>query len=57
VLLHILAGIWVGKGSLKDVAALAFAPVYVLWKLTLVPVLLRSTKKATAWVRTERTRL
>ncbi|MBI3795412.1 MAG: glycosyltransferase family 2 protein [Deltaproteobacteria bacterium] len=55
VLWHILAGIWVGNGSLKDVAALAFAPVYVLWKIALIPALLRSTKKATEWIRTERT--
>jgi cellulose synthase/poly-beta-1,6-N-acetylglucosamine synthase-like glycosyltransferase len=55
VFLHLLAGVWVGNGSYKDVAVLAFAPVYVLWKLTLIPVLLRSTKKATEWIRTERT--
>jgi hypothetical protein len=52
--LHLAAALYVGGGSVKDLLALAAAPFYVAWKLTMVPVILRGAKKDVAWVRTAR---
>ena len=52
--LHVLAAIRVGGGGWRDVQAVAAAPFYVLWKLTLFKALLRGARKDAAWVRTDR---
>lgn len=54
VIFHVLVGIWVGGGTVQDVAALASAPFYILWKLTLLPRLFKTASKKAEWVRTER---
>jgi cellulose synthase/poly-beta-1,6-N-acetylglucosamine synthase-like glycosyltransferase len=54
VALHLAAAIRVGGGGMRDIAVLAAAPFYVIWKLMLVPRLIRSSRSGTAWVRTER---
>jgi len=54
VLLHLFAAIVVGRGSWRDVGTLAVAPFYVLWKLMLIPSLLRNARSNNAWVRTNR---
>jgi cellulose synthase/poly-beta-1,6-N-acetylglucosamine synthase-like glycosyltransferase len=54
VLLHLFAAIIVGGGSWKDVGTLATAPFYVLWKLMLIPSLLKNARSSNAWVRTHR---
>ena len=54
VALHIVAAVFVGGGGLKDLAVLAAAPFYVLWKVALLPVLLRTARKDTEWIRTDR---
>ena len=51
---HVLVAIRVGGGTVNDVAALAAAPFYIVWKLTLVKALKRNAKRDAAWVRTER---
>ncbi len=51
---HLLTAIAVGGGGLKDFAALATAPFYVLWKLLMLPAVLRSSRGKAKWVRTER---
>lgn len=38
-----------------DLAALAWAPAYVLWKLTLLPLTLAKSSRQASWVRAERT--
>jgi cellulose synthase/poly-beta-1,6-N-acetylglucosamine synthase-like glycosyltransferase len=48
-----VAAFAVGNGW-RDLAALAVAPVYVCWKLLLIPQLLRASRKNAEWVRTER---
>jgi cellulose synthase/poly-beta-1,6-N-acetylglucosamine synthase-like glycosyltransferase len=53
VAVHILTAI-ASDGDWQDVAALGAAPFYVLWKLALVPRLLKSAAGRQAWVRTER---
>jgi cellulose synthase/poly-beta-1,6-N-acetylglucosamine synthase-like glycosyltransferase len=55
VLLHLVAAIVVGGGNWRDAVTLAVAPFYVLWKLTLIPSLLRNARSNQAWVRTTRT--
>lgn len=52
--LHILCAIRVGKGSAKDLLALLLAPAYVAWKLALLPRLLATARRSSAWKRTER---
>jgi cellulose synthase/poly-beta-1,6-N-acetylglucosamine synthase-like glycosyltransferase len=54
VLLHLFAAIVVGGGSWRDVGTLATAPLYVLWKIMLIPSLLKNAKSNNAWVRTHR---
>jgi hypothetical protein len=55
VFLHLVAAIVVGGGDWRDTATLAIAPFYVLWKLTLIPSLLRNARSNHTWVRTSRT--
>jgi hypothetical protein len=52
VLVHLAAAIVVGEGGWADVAALGMAPLYILWKVLLIPKLLRSARTEQAWVRT-----
>ena len=52
--LHVLAAIRVGGGGWRDLQAVAVAPFYILWKLTLVKALWRGARKDAAWVRTDR---
>ncbi|MBS1799368.1 MAG: glycosyltransferase family 2 protein [Acidobacteria bacterium] len=54
VLLHLFAAIVVGGGSWKDLGTLAAAPFYVLWKIMLIPSLLKNARSENAWVRTHR---
>ncbi len=51
---HICAGIVVGGGGWRDFAALLAAPGYVLWKLRMIPKILKSASSDTPWIRTER---
>jgi len=54
VLFHLLVTIVVGKGGWRDFVTLASAPFYILWKLLLIPSLLRNAGSNHAWVRTSR---
>ncbi|HEX7157765.1 MAG TPA: glycosyltransferase family 2 protein [Edaphobacter sp.] len=54
VALHLLAAILVGGGSWRDVGTLAFAPLYIAWKLIMIPSLVRNARSSHAWVRTGR---
>jgi Glycosyltransferase like family 2 len=51
---HVLAAAWVGNDFAGDLRILARAPGYILWKLSLLPSILRSSRASAAWVRTER---
>ncbi len=53
VVLHLLAAVLAG-GGWRDAWVLLVAPAYVLWKLMLIPSLLRHAHSDQAWVRTER---
>ncbi|MBX3278360.1 MAG: glycosyltransferase [Acidobacteria bacterium] len=54
VALHLFAALVVGGGGWRDVAALATAPFYILWKAALLPKMFRAARSDAAWVRTER---
>jgi len=54
VLFHLAVTIVVGKGGWRDLATLASAPFYILWKLLLIPRMLRNASAKHAWVRTTR---
>lgn len=54
VFLHLIFAILVGQGDWQDAATLLAAPFFVAWKLLLIPVLMRSSRTRTTWVRTER---
>ena len=51
---HVLAAAWSGPDFAADMRILARAPGYILWKLFMLPKLLRSSRADAAWVRTER---
>jgi cellulose synthase/poly-beta-1,6-N-acetylglucosamine synthase-like glycosyltransferase len=52
--LHVLAAAWAGEEFWSDVRLLAAAPAYILWKLRIIPRLLRDSSAGAGWVRTER---
>jgi cellulose synthase/poly-beta-1,6-N-acetylglucosamine synthase-like glycosyltransferase len=54
IVFHLVAAIGAGGGTWRDVAVLAAAPFYILWKLMLIPRLLATSRSGAAWVRTER---
>lgn len=54
VLLHLLAAILVGGGTWRDAATLLAAPFYILWKLMMIPSLLKNARSSNPWVRTSR---
>ena len=54
VFIHVFGALWVGGGTWKDVAVLASVPFYILWKLMLMPRLLKAARKDMEWKRTER---
>jgi cellulose synthase/poly-beta-1,6-N-acetylglucosamine synthase-like glycosyltransferase len=51
---HVLAAASVGNDFAGDLRILARAPGYILWELTMLPSILRSSRTNAAWVRTER---
>lgn len=52
--LHVGTALWLGRAGWRDVAALASAPFYIAWKLSLGTRLLAFTKRNAPWIRTER---
>jgi cellulose synthase/poly-beta-1,6-N-acetylglucosamine synthase-like glycosyltransferase len=52
--LHLIGAVWRCGGTWRDLGALGAAPFYVLWKLAMIPVLIRTSRSNSAWVRTER---
>lgn len=51
--LHVIGALVVGGGP-RDLLALLAAPFYVLWKIRLIPALLKASRSEAVWVRTER---
>jgi Glycosyltransferase like family 2 len=51
---HVLVAAWSGTDFAGDMRVLARAPGYIVWKLCMLPRLLRSSRSNSTWVRTER---
>jgi cellulose synthase/poly-beta-1,6-N-acetylglucosamine synthase-like glycosyltransferase len=51
---HVLVAAWSGTDFAGDMRVLARAPGYILWKIFMLPRLVRSSRTNSAWVRTER---
>jgi cellulose synthase/poly-beta-1,6-N-acetylglucosamine synthase-like glycosyltransferase len=51
---HVLAAAWMGNDFAGDLRILGRVPAYILWKLSMLPSILRSSRTNAAWVRTER---
>ncbi|MCV6636302.1 glycosyltransferase family 2 protein [Candidatus Albibeggiatoa sp. nov. NOAA] len=51
---HVFAALWIGKGTVQDFLILLTAPFYILWKLTVLPLTLKTAAKNATWVRTDR---
>jgi cellulose synthase/poly-beta-1,6-N-acetylglucosamine synthase-like glycosyltransferase len=51
---HVLAAAAVGPDFLKTLGLLATAPLYIVWKLRLLPSIVRGSRGKAAWVRTHR---
>lgn len=54
VFLHVLIAILIAGGGLKEFKVLATVPLYMLWKITLLPRLWMNSRRNTAWERTDR---
>jgi cellulose synthase/poly-beta-1,6-N-acetylglucosamine synthase-like glycosyltransferase len=54
VLWHVIAAAWAGNEFASDLRLLCTAPAYILWKLRIVPQLLRASSRNAGWIRTER---
>ncbi len=54
LLLHLCAAIAAGSSPLRDLRAIASVPFYIVWKLTRVPMIMATSLRGAAWVRTDR---
>jgi cellulose synthase/poly-beta-1,6-N-acetylglucosamine synthase-like glycosyltransferase len=54
MLTHVVTAIALGENVLKSLTSLLAAPFYVVWKVTTLPAIVRSSSRKTEWVRTER---
>jgi cellulose synthase/poly-beta-1,6-N-acetylglucosamine synthase-like glycosyltransferase len=52
--LHVALAIKLGGGSWADLRGLMAVPAYLVWKVSLIALTLRSTRSTTEWRRTER---
>jgi cellulose synthase/poly-beta-1,6-N-acetylglucosamine synthase-like glycosyltransferase len=51
---HVIAAAWSGSDFAGDLLIVLRAPGYILWKLCMLPNLVRNSHSKAAWVRTER---
>jgi len=54
IFVHVLAAAWAGPDFKGDMRMLARVPGYLLWKLRLIPRLVRGSRNGAAWIPTER---
>jgi cellulose synthase/poly-beta-1,6-N-acetylglucosamine synthase-like glycosyltransferase len=52
--LYVIEAAMLGAEPGKDLAALAVAPLHMLWKMAITPLVLRQTRKRAEWARTKR---
>ncbi|MDP9052499.1 MAG: glycosyltransferase family 2 protein [Acidobacteriota bacterium] len=54
IVAHVIAAAWAGPDFFATLRLLTTAPFYILWKLSLLPKLLKTSRKRAAWIRTDR---
>jgi cellulose synthase/poly-beta-1,6-N-acetylglucosamine synthase-like glycosyltransferase len=54
ILMHVLAAVFAGPKCLRTLRLLIIVPFYLIWKLRLIPSVLRASNAKAAWIRTER---
>lgn len=54
VLAYVLEAVLLGDSPWRDFAALAVAPLHILWKLAITPMVLRQSRGSAEWSRTQR---
>jgi hypothetical protein len=54
VAVHVVAGLRVGGGGVRDALAVLAAPAYIVWKVATLAATVRSGRAAAGWVRTAR---
>jgi len=54
LLMHVLAAVFAGHKWLRTLRLLVVVPFYLIWKLRLIPDVLRASSAKAAWVRTDR---
>jgi cellulose synthase/poly-beta-1,6-N-acetylglucosamine synthase-like glycosyltransferase len=52
--MYVIEAAFTGREPLRDLAALAGAPVYLIWKALITPLVLRQSRKRAEWARTKR---
>jgi hypothetical protein len=52
--LYVLESALLGAEPAQELAALAAAPVYLLWKAAITPLVVRQSRSRAAWARTKR---
>jgi cellulose synthase/poly-beta-1,6-N-acetylglucosamine synthase-like glycosyltransferase len=51
---HAIVAAWVGPDFLSTLRLLAVTPIYILWKIRLLPEFLKASSRRAAWIRTDR---
>ena len=54
LVLYVVGAAMLGKEPCKDLAALSMAPLHILWKVALTPLVVLHMRRRTAWIRTAR---
>lgn len=54
VIAYVLEAVYLGDNPWRDFAALAVAPLHILWKLAITPLVLRQSRGGAEWARTQR---
>jgi lysylphosphatidylglycerol synthetase-like protein (DUF2156 family) len=54
VVAYVLEAVFLGDEPWRDLAALAGAPLHILWKLAITPLVLRHSRGSAEWARTHR---
>jgi cellulose synthase/poly-beta-1,6-N-acetylglucosamine synthase-like glycosyltransferase len=52
--MYVVEAAFIGSEPLRDLAALAGAPMYLIWKALITPLVLRQSRKRAEWARTKR---
>jgi len=54
VVAYVIEAAFMGDNPWRDLAALAGAPLHILWKLAITPLVLRQSRGGAEWARTQR---